>query len=221
MRSFGSLDREAPAFTEDLRYEPNSPYSASKAGSDHLVRAYHHTYGLEVSTSNCSNNYGPFHFPEKLIPLCLTNILDGRPLPVYGDGTNIRDWLYVVDHARGIERVLNAGIPGETYNIGGNNEWANLAIVELLCDHLDARFASEPTLAARFPKSPAANGESRGLIQFVDDRAGHDWRYAIDANKIEKDLGFTPSETFETGIAKTLNWYLDNEDWWRPLLQRA
>ena len=218
---FGSLTRDAPAFIEDLRYEPNSPYSASKAGSDHLVRAYHHTYGLDVTTSNCSNNYGPFHFPEKLIPLCLTNILDGRPLPVYGDGTNIRDWLYVVDHARGIDRVIDSGKSGETYNIGGNNEWANLAIVELLCDHLDACFASEPGLAARFPKSPAVNRESRGLIQFVDDRAGHDWRYAIDANKIEKELGFVPSETFETGIAKTLNWYLDNEDWWRPLLQRA
>lgn len=215
---FGSLDRSAPAFTETLRYQPNSPYSASKAGSDHLVRAYHHTYGLDVTTSNCSNNYGPFHFPEKLIPLCLTNILDGRPLPVYGDGSNIRDWLYVEDHARGIERVIDAGAPGETYNIGGNNEWANLAIVELLCDHLDARFASQPELARRYPSSPAVSGESRSLISFVEDRAGHDWRYAIDASKVETMLGFTPSETFETGIAKTIDWYLANEDWWRPLL---
>ena len=140
---FGSLGAEDPAFTETLRYEPNSPYSASKAGSDHLVRAYHHTYGLEVTTSNCSNNYGPFHFPEKLIPLCLTNILDGRPLPVYGDGTNIRDWLYVEDHARGIERVITDGQPGETYNIGGNNEWNNLDIVRLLCRHLNAAFADD------------------------------------------------------------------------------
>ncbi len=215
---FGSLAPQAPAFTETLRYEPNSPYSASKAGSDHLVRAYHHTYGLEVSTSNCSNNYGPFHFPEKLIPLCLTNILDGRPLPVYGDGSNIRDWLYVGDHARGISRVIEAGDPGETYNIGGNNEWANIAIVELLCDLLDTRFADDPELAQRFPASPAARGEARTLITFVEDRAGHDWRYAIDASKIERELGFTPAETFETGIARTIDWYLANEAWWRPLL---
>ena len=215
---YGSLDPAAPAFTEALRYEPNSPYSASKAGSDHLVRAYHHTYGLNVTTSNCSNNYGPFHFPEKLIPLCLTNILNGRALPVYGDGSNIRDWLYVADHARGIERVIDAGEAGETYNIGGNNEWANLAIVELLCDHLDRRFAEQPELAGNYPASPAAAGESRSLIRFVEDRAGHDWRYAIDASKVERTLGFTPLETFETGIAKTIDWYLANEGWWRPLL---
>jgi len=217
---FGSLGAEDPAFTETLRYEPNSPYSASKAGSDHLVRAYHHTYGLEVTTSNCSNNYGPFHFPEKLIPLCLTNILDGRPLPVYGDGTNIRDWLYVEDHARGIERVITDGQPGETYNIGGNNEWANIDIVNLLCVALDQRFSVDSTLAERFPDSPAAGGDSASLITYVDDRAGHDWRYAIDADKIERMLGFSPVETFETGIAKTLDWYLANEVWWRPLLKR-
>jgi len=217
---FGSLGAEDPAFTETLRYEPNSPYSASKAGSDHLVRAYHHTYGLEVTTSNCSNNYGPFHFPEKLIPLCLTNILDGRPLPVYGDGTNIRDWLYVEDHARGIERVITDGQPGETYNIGGNNEWANIDIVNLLCVALDQRFSVDPTLAERFPDSPAAAGDSSSLITYVEDRAGHDWRYAINADKIERTLGFSPAETFETGIAKTLDWYLANEAWWRPLLRR-
>jgi len=217
---FGSLSPDAPAFTEDLRYEPNSPYSASKAGSDHLVRAYHHTYGLEVTTSNCSNNYGPFHFPEKLIPLCLTNILDGLPLPIYGDGSNIRDWLYVRDHCEGIERVIERGTVGETYNIGGNNEWANLDIVKLLCRLVDEKFASNSGLAGRFTQSPAASGESASLIQFVEDRAGHDWRYAIDASKIERELGFAPAETFETGIAKTLDWYLDNEDWWRPLLKR-
>ena len=218
---YGSLSPDAPAFTEDLRYEPNSPYSASKAGSDHLVRAYHHTYGLEVTTSNCSNNYGPFHFPEKLIPLCLTNILDGRPLPVYGDGSNIRDWLYVRDHARGIEQVLLHGTPGETYNIGGHNEWNNLDIVKLLCTLLNERFAGDSLLADHFPHSPAASGEAESLITFVEDRAGHDWRYAIDAGKIQRELGFVPKETFETGIAKTVDWYLGHEHWWRPLLNRG
>jgi len=175
---------------------------------------------MEVTTSNCSNNYGPFHFPEKLIPLCLTNILDGLPLPVYGDGSNIRDWLYVRDHCQGIERVIERGTVGETYNIGGNNEWANLDIVKLLCRLVDEKFAANSGLAGRFTQSPAASGESASLIQFVEDRAGHDWRYAIDASKIERELGFAPAETFETGIAKTLDWYLDNEDWWRPLLKR-
>lgn len=217
---FGSLNADAAPFTEDLRYEPNSPYSASKAGSDHLVRAYHHTYGLEVTTSNCSNNYGPFHFPEKLIPLCLTNILDGLPLPVYGDGSNIRDWLYVRDHCQGIERVVLDGKIGETYNIGGNNEWANIDIVKLLCELVNARFATNSELAERFPRSPAATGSAESLITYVEDRAGHDWRYAIDAGKIERELGFAPAETFETGIAKTLDWYLANEGWWRPLLKR-
>lgn len=219
---FGSLKPTDPAFTEALRYEPNSPYSASKAGSDHLVRAYHHTYGLDVTTSNCSNNYGPFHFPEKLIPLCLTNILDGQPLPVYGDGSNIRDWLFVEDHARGIAAVLDQGVPGETYNIGGNNEWANIDIVNLLCQVMDQRFASDLTLAARFPKAVQARGGSAAdLITFVEDRAGHDWRYAIDASKISRELGFSPQETFETGIQKTVDWYLANEAWWRPLLARS
>jgi len=216
---YGSLAPDAPGFFEAQRYEPNSPYSASKAASDHLVRAYHHTYGLQVSTSNCSNNYGPFHFPEKLIPLCLTNILGGRPLPVYGDGSNIRDWLYVEDHCRGIELVLEKGVVGEVYNIGGNNEWSNLAIVQLLCEQLDARFAADLGLAVRFPLAPGATKRSASeLIEFVEDRAGHDWRYAIDANKIMGELGYLPHESFETGLKRTLDWYLDNEDWWRPLL---
>jgi dTDP-glucose 4,6-dehydratase len=216
---YGSLSKTAPGFHEQQKYEPNSPYSASKAASDHLVRAYHHTYGLQVSTSNCSNNYGPYHFPEKLIPLCLTNILRGRALPVYGDGSNIRDWLYVEDHCRGIELVLQRGKVGETYNIGGNNEWNNLDIVHLLCDQMDARFKADPSLASRFPDAPCARGKSaRDLIKFVEDRAGHDWRYAIDAGKITRDLGYKPHESFETGLQRTLDWYLANEQWWKPLL---
>ena len=219
---YGSLAPDDPAFTENTRYEPNSPYSASKAGSDHLVRAYQHTYGLQVTTSNCSNNYGPYHFPEKLIPLCLTRILDGGVIPVYGDGSNIRDWLYVEDHARGIARILEAGTPGEVYNIGGHNEWANLDIVNLLCRVMDERFENDSALATRFPNAPQARGAcSDSLIEFVTDRAGHDWRYAIDASKIEQALGFVPNETFETGLAKTVDWYLANEAWWRPLLERA
>ena len=219
---YGSLSPAAPGFFEEQKYEPNSPYSASKAASDHLVRAYHHTYGLQVTTSNCSNNYGPYHFPEKLIPLCITNILRGLPLPVYGDGSNIRDWLYVEDHCRGIANVLLQGRLGETYNIGGNNEWNNLDIVHLLCDQLDARFARDGDLAARFPDAAPARGHSaRELISFVEDRAGHDWRYAIDASKINGELGFAPAETFETGINRTMDWFLANEGWWRPLLQRA
>jgi dTDP-glucose 4,6-dehydratase len=216
---YGSLSPGAPGFHEAQQYQPNSPYSASKAASDHLVRAYLHTYGLQVSTSNCSNNYGPYHFPEKLIPLCITNILGGRKLPVYGDGSNIRDWLYVEDHCRGIELVLERGKVGQTYNIGGNNEWGNLDIVHLLCDRLDARFRADPQLSQRFPQSPCAGGGSaRSLIEFVTDRAGHDWRYAIDAGKISAELGYAPQESFETGLERTLDWFLDNEDWWRSLL---
>lgn len=216
---FGSLEPDAPAFTETLAYAPNSPYSASKAGSDYLVRAYHHTYGLQVSTSNCSNNYGPWHFPEKLIPLCITNLLAGKPLPVYGDGRNIRDWLYVTDHCHGIELVLQRGRVGETYNIGGNNEWANIDIVNLLCDLADEFFAADPALAQRFPAAPPALGRTtRSLITFVRDRPGHDRRYAIDATRISRELGYTPAESFETGIRKTLAWYLDNESWWRAIL---
>jgi len=218
---YGSLSANAPGFHEEQKYEPNSPYSASKAASDHLVRSYLHTFGLQVTTSNCSNNYGPYHFPEKLIPLCITNILRGRPLPVYGDGSNIRDWLYVEEHCRGIEQVSEQGVVGETYNIGGNNEWNNLDIVNLLCDRLDARFAADGALAHSYPDAPAMKGQSaRDLIVFVEDRAGHDWRYAIDASKISNELGYSPHESFETGIERTLDWFLANEAWWRPLLPR-
>ncbi len=198
---YGSLAPEAPAFTEQHVYEPNSPYSASKAASDHLVRAWHHTYGLPVLTTNCSNNYGPFHFPEKLIPLMIVNALAGRSLPVYGDGLQVRDWLYVGDHCAAIRRVLEAGVEGETYNIGGWNEKTNLAIVHTVCMLLDEL-------------SPRADGQSyRSQITHVADRPGHDRRYAIDARKIERELGWRPAETFETGIRKTVAWYLANAEW--------
>ena len=218
---FGSLGAEDPAFDESLQYQPNSPYSASKAASDHLVRAYHHTYGLQITTSNCSNNYGPYHFPEKLIPLCLINILLGKQLPIYGDGKNIRDWLYVEDHCRGIEGILQNGRIDQTYNIGGNNEWTNIDIVNLLCDLVDEFFQQDETLTKRFPEAPAANAKkSTSLIHYVTDRAGHDRRYAIDASKIMDELGYKPRESFETGIRKTVQWYLQNESWWRALLAR-
>jgi dTDP-glucose 4,6-dehydratase len=215
---YGSLSAHEPPFTETSPYAPNSPYAASKAAADHLVRAYHHTYGLPVSTSNCSNNYGPYHFPEKLIPLMLVNLLDGKPLPVYGDGLNVRDWLYVEDHCRAIDRVIEAGRTGETYNVGGRNEWKNIDIVRLLCQLIDEAFRADSSLASRFPRAPAARGASEELISFVKDRPGHDRRYAIDATKIERDLGFCPKETFETGIRKTLHWYLANEPWWRSVM---
>jgi dTDP-glucose 4,6-dehydratase len=198
---YGSLEKDAPAFSETNRYEPNSPYSATKAASDHLVRAYHHTYGLPVLTTNCSNNYGPFHFPEKLIPLVIHNALAGKPLPIYGDGQQIRDWLYVKDHCSAIRRVLEAGAPGEVYNVGGWNEKANLDVVHTLCATLDEL-------------QPRADGKSyTEQITFVKDRPGHDRRYAIDASKIERELGWRPAETFETGLRKTVRWYLDNQDW--------
>ena len=198
---YGSLALKDPAFTETKQYEPNSPYSASKAASDHLVRAYHHTYGLPVLTTNCSNNYGPYHFPEKLIPLVIHNALAGKPLPIYGDGQQIRDWLYVKDHASAIRRVLEAGGVGETYNVGGWNEKPNLDVVHVLCAILDEL-------------SPRADGKSyKEQITYVTDRPGHDRRYAIDATKINRDLGWKPAETFETGIRKTVQWYLDNQDW--------
>jgi len=198
---YGSLAKDEPAFTEQHRYEPNSPYSASKAASDHLVRSYHHTYGLPVLTTNCSNNYGPYHFPEKLIPLMIVNALAGKNLPVYGDGQQIRDWLYVKDHCSAIRRVLEAGKVGEVYNVGGWNEKPNIDIVHTICELLDV---------AR----PRADGKSyRAQIITVTDRPGHDRRYAIDASKIERELGWKPAETFDTGIRKTVNWYLDNQTW--------
>lgn len=219
---YGSLGPNDPAFSETTPYAPNSPYSASKAGSDHLVRAYHHTYGLETTTSNCSNNYGPYQFPEKLIPLFLLNCLHGRPLPIYGDGMNVRDWLHVEDHCNGIERVLLDGRPGETYNIGGGQELPNLTVIEEICATVDRAFAADPSLAARFPEAPAAGGDpSATLKSFVTDRAGHDRRYAIDETKVRGELGYAPRRTFAEGFAQTLAWYLDNEDWWRPLLKQA
>ncbi|MCC2957064.1 dTDP-glucose 4,6-dehydratase [Massilia sp. IC2-477] len=198
---YGSLSSEAPAFNEQNRYEPNSPYSASKAASDHLVRAYHHTYGLPVLTTNCSNNYGPYHFPEKLIPLVIHNALAGKPLPIYGDGQQIRDWLYVTDHCSAIRRVLSEGRLGETYNVGGCNEKANIDVVRTLCAILDEL-------------RPRADGQSyASQMTFVKDRPGHDRRYAIDAGKLERELGWRPAETFETGIRKTVEWYLANQEW--------
>ena len=198
-----------PIFTENHRHEPNSPYSATKAAADHLARAWHHTYGLPVLTTNCSNNYGPYHFPEKLIPLVIHRALQGQALPIYGDGQQIRDWLYVQDHCRAIWRVLQAGVPGETYNIGGWNEMANLDVVRTLCSALDEA-------------SPRADGQSYAQqITFVADRPGHDRRYAIDARKIERELGWRPQETFETGMRKTVRWFLDHPDWVRDVTSGA
>lgn len=198
---YGSLEKNDPAFTETKRYEPNSPYSASKAASDHLVRAYHHTYGLPVLTTNCSNNYGPRHFPEKLIPLVIHNALAGKALPIYGDGMQIRDWLFVEDHCSAIRRVLEAGKVGEVYNVGGWNEKPNIEVVKTLCKMLDE-------------KSPRADGKSYAeQITYVTDRPGHDKRYAIDATKLHNELGWKPAETFETGIEKTVTWYLENQAW--------
>ena len=215
---YGTLSADDPPFSETTPYAPNSPYAASKASSDHLVRSYHHTFGLKVTTSNCSNNYGPYQFPEKLLPVCILNILAGKDLPIYGDGQQIRDWLYVDDHNRGIELVIRQGRRGETYNIGGNNEWANLDVVNLLCELIDARFADDKTLASRFPDSPCAKGESaKSLITFVIDRPGHDTRYAINAAKISSELGYDPVEDFDSGLDKTVDWYLTNEAWWRSI----
>ena len=197
---YGSLGPNDPPFSENTAYAPNSPYSASKAASDHLVRAYHHTYGLPTLTTNCSNNYGRFQFPEKLIPLMILNARDGKPLPVYGDGLNVRDWIYVADHCEAIALVLARGAPGETYNVGGWNEKPNLEIVHAVCDIVDEM-------------APRAAGSRRELITFVKDRPGHDRRYAMDARKIERELGWRPKETFETGIRKTIRWYLENEEW--------
>jgi dTDP-glucose 4,6-dehydratase len=198
---YGSLRPSDPPFTETTPYTPNSPYSASKAASDHLVRAYHHTYGLSTLTTNCSNNYGPYQFPEKLIPLMILNARRGKPLPVYGDGQNVRDWLYVVDHCEAIRQVVGRGRPGETYNIGGWNEKRNLEIVETVCALLDELCPNDPVVP------------HRSLVTFVKDRPGHDRRYAIDARKIERDLHWRPQETFESGIRKTIHWYLEHDEW--------
>jgi dTDP-glucose 4,6-dehydratase len=216
---YGSLGPNDPAFSETTPYAPNSPYSASKAGSDHLVRAYHHTFGLDTVTTNCSNNYGPYQFPEKLIPLFLINCLEGRPLPIYGDGQNVRDWLHVADHCRGIELALTGGRAGETYNIGGGEELPNMTVIDAICASVDAAFARDPDLAQRFPHSPAARGEaSASLKTFVTDRKGHDRRYAIDESKIRDELGYRPARDFKEGFAETLAWYLANEGWWRAVM---
>jgi dTDP-glucose 4,6-dehydratase len=216
---YGALGPDDPAFTEKTPYAPNSPYSASKAASDHLVRSYHHTYGLEVTTSNCSNNYGPYQFPEKLIPLMIVNALSGKALPIYGDGSNIRDWLYVEDHCRGIDLVMQKGKIGETYNIGGNNEISNLDIVGQICAGIDRMFADDEDLGKSFPDAPAASGKSTdSLITFVKDRPGHDWRYAIDATRASEELQYAPEESFASGLRLTLDWMLMNEAWWRSVM---
>ena len=216
---YGTLAPADDAFTEVTPYSPNSPYAASKAGSDHLVRAYHHTYGLPCTVSNCSNNYGPFQFPEKLIPLVIVNALAGRKLPIYGDGKQIRDWLYVVDHCVAIDRVLQAGVSGRTYNVGGRAEHTNLEIVKRICANLDARFAADPALGKQFPHCPAATGASCvSLMHHVTDRPGHDRRYAIDPTRIASELQFEPAETLETGIASTVDWYLDHQMWWSSVM---
>ncbi|MCK0127187.1 dTDP-glucose 4,6-dehydratase [Erythrobacter sp. F6033] len=218
---FGSLEMNDPAFSETTQYAPNSPYSASKAASDHLVRAYHHTYELEVTTSNCSNNYGPFQHPEKLIPLFLLNALFGKNLPIYGDGMNVRDWLHVEDHCRGIEACLQNGKPGETYNIGGGAELANMAVIDAICREVDLAFQEVESLDSRYPDAPAAKGgKSNSLKSFVKDRAGHDRRYAIDETKARRDLSYQAQHGFDEGLRQTLRWYLEHESWWEPLLAR-
>ncbi len=210
---YGSLGKTG-LFTETTPFSPNSPYAASKASSDHLVRAYHHTYGIPVVTTNCSNNYGPYQFPEKLIPLMVLNAFKGKPLPVYGDGKNVRDWLYVEDHCRAVDLALRKGRLGETYNVGGNNEWTNIDIVNLLCTQVDEACASDTKLRSKYP----FEGSRKGLITFVKDRPGHDRRYAIDSTKISEELGWSPVESFETGLRKTIDWYINNEPWWERIL---
>jgi dTDP-glucose 4,6-dehydratase len=218
---YGSLSESDPAFTETTAYAPNSPYAASKAASDHLVRAWHRTYGLPVTITNCSNNYGPYQFPEKLIPLLLTNALDGRALPVYGDGMNRRDWLYVTDHCRGIELAIEKGRTGECYNIGGGEELPNLELVRILCDRIDVLFAARADLRTRFPNSAASKGRRTfDTVEMVTDRKGHDRRYAIDSTRAATELGYTAREALNTGLDATIDWYLTNETWWRPLIKK-
>ena len=216
---YGTLGPDDPPFTECTPYAPNSPYSASKAASDHLVRAYHHTYGLASSISNCSNNYGPYQFPEKLLPLCILNILEGRALPIYGDGLQLRDWLHVSDHCRAIDTILQAAAPGDTWNIGGSSDDTNLAVVQRLCDLVDAAFRADSELARRFPASPPARGtSSRGLIEHIRDRPGHDRRYCVNSSKLSARLGFSVATPLAAGLAATVAWYLANETWWRPVV---
>lgn len=216
---YGSLGPDDPPFTEKTAYSPNSPYAASKAASDHLVRAYHHTYGLPATVSNCSNNYGPYQFPEKLIPLMIVNALEGRPLPVYGDGRQVRDWLFVEDHCIAIDRILQADAVGCTFNVGGRAEHENVYIVNQLCALLDTRFGQNAKLGERFVDCPAASGRScRELITHVRDRPGHDRRYAIDPTAIATRLGFEPRETLKTGLARTVDWYVEHESWWRGVM---
>jgi dTDP-glucose 4,6-dehydratase len=213
---YGSLGPHDPPFTEDSAYHPSSPYAASKAASDHLVRAYHRTYGLPVTLTNCSNNYGPYQLPEKLIPLIIVHILEGQPLPVYGDGLQVRDWLYVQDHCRAIEQVLLQGRTGETYNVGGQSESTNLDLIRLLSAILEQCFAEDPSLSRRHSRSPAGRaGGAVSLITHVPDRPGHDRRYATSNGKIERELGFRPEERLESGLRKTVTWYLEHEEWWR------
>ncbi len=216
---YGSLNSTDSAFSELTPYAPSSPYSASKAASDHLVRAYHHTYGLNITMSNCSNNYGPYQFPEKLIPLMIINCLAGKRLPVYGDGTNIRDWIFVADHIRGIDLVLKKGRIGESYNIGGNAEYSNIDVVRKVCATVDSLFDADPKIASTFPDCPALKGKStEALIQFVEDRPGHDWRYAIDASKAHTELGFQPQTDFDTGLTLTVKWMFENQNWCQSVL---
>jgi dTDP-glucose 4,6-dehydratase len=216
---YGSLGPNDPPFTELTQYAPNSPYSASKAASDHLVRAYHHTFGLDVTTSNCSNNYGPFHFPEKLIPLMIVNALLGKPLPVYGDGRNIRDWLFVEDHCRAIDLILARGRAGEVYNVGGGAEAENIRLVQSLCSLIDSMGASGLLDPNRYPGCPAAHGTpSSSLVKFVQDRPGHDRRYSIDCSKLQAELGYQAATTLDEGLRLTVKWFLDNEGWWRSVL---
>jgi dTDP-glucose 4,6-dehydratase len=216
---YGTLEPGEAAFSETRPFAPNSPYAASKAGSDHMVRAYGRTFGLDTTISNCSNNYGPYQFPEKLIPLFIINALSGRKLPIYGDGGNVRDWLHVDDHCRAIECILDQGRSGQVYNVGGGAEMNNLAVVEHICAGIDAAFREDPSLARRFPNAPAASGRPTAeLKNFVTDRLGHDRRYAIDSSKIERELGFRPQVAdFAEGFAATLCWYLQNEGWWRAI----
>ena len=213
---YGTLDLSDPACSERSPYAPNSPYAASKAASDHLIRSYHRTYGLNVTTSTCSNNYGPFQFPEKLIPLVIANALKGEVLPVYGDGSNRRDWLYVTDHCQGIDLIINKGLAGETYNIGGDTERANIDVVKQICAEIDNFFDSRSELKKTFPDAPAAKGnETESLIRFVKDRPGHDWRYALDITKSMNELTYAPQEDLHSGLVRTIDWMIDNVSWWK------